>query len=385
MSTNKKDTTRSNHQEPQQIKPRDRIEFADDNLKYGFAQVPRLVLRAKGLSTSAKLVYAMLLDYAWQNNNCYPGQERLAEDLDISRRTVIRALDELSSYKLIAIKRQGLQKPNIYYILKLSENPNLNKNRAGSDNLSHQEVTKTTHQEVSKSHTNNTQSKDTQVNNTQIYLSRGKALKTEKGRVGESKETYSHIEQRAIGSEKTNGNNRKGSGTPTHIADVMQARLVNFQVEASVSSPATPTQTGTKQTRKRGHWKEAPLFIQAIISEWFSPEMHDQEVHSSITRADRLYKYFSYMCYQSNAELEQEDIAGAFREKLMAARRKAQRRTPTTWTEGTPAFPNGKPNRVPLFFACLEELLKLKTPEQKQQYYVFLTDVLHLTDIKLPN
>jgi hypothetical protein len=80
----------------------DIIEIIDPNLRAGFAQVPRLVLRAKGLSNTAKLVYALLLDYAWQKGSCFPGQHQLAEDLDTTERTIRRALDELKQYGLIA-------------------------------------------------------------------------------------------------------------------------------------------------------------------------------------------------------------------------------------------------------------------------------------------
>ncbi len=35
----------------------------------------------------AKLCYAMLLSYAWQKDSCFPGQEALAKDLGISKRS----------------------------------------------------------------------------------------------------------------------------------------------------------------------------------------------------------------------------------------------------------------------------------------------------------
>jgi hypothetical protein len=98
------------------------IEIVDENLKQGFAQVPRPVLRAKGLSLKAKAVYVLLLDYAWQSGSCFPGHERLAEDLDVSQDSVQRALQELRLQKLIDWKRRGLNQTNVYYILRLSEN-----------------------------------------------------------------------------------------------------------------------------------------------------------------------------------------------------------------------------------------------------------------------
>ena len=80
----------------------------------GFTQVPNHILRAKKLSAGAKLTYAMLLSYAWQNDFCFPGQEQLAEDMGAGKRSVVRHIDELDRYGIITVKRQGLGKPNIY-------------------------------------------------------------------------------------------------------------------------------------------------------------------------------------------------------------------------------------------------------------------------------
>ena len=80
----------------------------------GFTQVPNFVLRSTDLGVGAKLAYAMLLSYAWQNDFCFPGQQTLAQDMGSGKRSVVRYIDELEKAKCISIKRQGLGKPNIY-------------------------------------------------------------------------------------------------------------------------------------------------------------------------------------------------------------------------------------------------------------------------------
>jgi len=80
----------------------------------GFTQVPNFILRSKHLSVGAKLTYAMLLSYAWQNNFCFPGQETLAGDMGSGKRSIVRYIDELEKADCISIKRQGLGKLNIY-------------------------------------------------------------------------------------------------------------------------------------------------------------------------------------------------------------------------------------------------------------------------------
>ncbi len=104
----------------------DVIEILDPNLRLGFAQMPRPVLRAVGLSRNAKTLYALLLDYAWQDGSCFPGQVRLASDLDISVDTLKRDLDELRRYGLLTWKQRGMNQTNVYYILPLNECPHLN-------------------------------------------------------------------------------------------------------------------------------------------------------------------------------------------------------------------------------------------------------------------
>ena len=98
------------------------ITILEPSLSYGFTQLPRPVLKARGLSRNAKTLYALLLDYAWQSGSCFPGQTRLADDLDISVDSIRRDLDELRKYGLISWQRRpGLSATNIYYIHRLTD------------------------------------------------------------------------------------------------------------------------------------------------------------------------------------------------------------------------------------------------------------------------
>lgn len=80
----------------------------------GFTQVPNYVLRSDEISPGAKLTYAMLLSYAWQNDFCFPGQARLADDIGVTDRSVRTYLKELQQKRYLDIKQQGLMKPNLY-------------------------------------------------------------------------------------------------------------------------------------------------------------------------------------------------------------------------------------------------------------------------------
>src|SRR5580693_7320160 len=94
------------------------IELAtnDPIVRGGFTQVPNFILKNGSLSLGAKVTYAMFLHYGWHNNFCFPGQERLAEDMGMSQSRVSEFIKELAAAELIEIKRRGMGKTNIYKI-----------------------------------------------------------------------------------------------------------------------------------------------------------------------------------------------------------------------------------------------------------------------------
>ena len=82
----------------------------------GFTQVPNAVLKSDELSPGAKLAYTMLLSYAWHNDFCFPGQERLAQDIGIKRQTANIHIKELETKGFVKITRRGQGKPNLYEV-----------------------------------------------------------------------------------------------------------------------------------------------------------------------------------------------------------------------------------------------------------------------------
>ena len=93
-----------------------KMNTADPIARYGFTQLPNFILRNPELSANAKTAYSLLLSYAWHNNLCFPGQERLAEHMGSHVSTVSRAITELEDYSLIEIERRGQGKTNFYII-----------------------------------------------------------------------------------------------------------------------------------------------------------------------------------------------------------------------------------------------------------------------------
>ena len=90
---------------------------ADALSQRGFTQVPNHVLRSDSISPGAKLAYAMLLSYAWQNDFCFPGQERLAKDMGVGVRSVVRYIQELEAERFVAITKRGQGRSNLYELI----------------------------------------------------------------------------------------------------------------------------------------------------------------------------------------------------------------------------------------------------------------------------
>ena len=93
-----------------------KLETPDLVLQSGFTQVPNFILKNGELSVGAKVTYAMFLSYAWHNDSCFPGQDRLAEDMGMSRSRVTEFVGELERSGLISIQRRGQGKTNIYTV-----------------------------------------------------------------------------------------------------------------------------------------------------------------------------------------------------------------------------------------------------------------------------
>ncbi len=87
---------------------------ADALSQNGFTQVPNCMLKTTKLSPGAKLTYAMLLSYAWENEYCFPGQETLALDMGCGLRSVTRYIKELEDSRFLKIKKRGQGRVNVY-------------------------------------------------------------------------------------------------------------------------------------------------------------------------------------------------------------------------------------------------------------------------------
>ena len=95
----------------------ERIIVENELLRAGFAAFPYLVMRDKNLSTGARLTYAFLLMYAWQEGSCFTKQESMAEAMGVSSRQLQRYLYELRATHYIRITREDRRFNNTYVLI----------------------------------------------------------------------------------------------------------------------------------------------------------------------------------------------------------------------------------------------------------------------------
>jgi hypothetical protein len=95
----------------------ERIIVENELLRAGFAAFPYSVMRDKNLSTGARLTYAFLLMYAWQEGSCFAKQDTMAETMGVSLRQLQRYLYELGAANYICITREDKRFSNTYVLL----------------------------------------------------------------------------------------------------------------------------------------------------------------------------------------------------------------------------------------------------------------------------
>ena len=95
----------------------DRVVFENELMKGGFAAFPYRIMKEKDLSIGARLAYAFLLMYGWQEGSSHAGQDKMADAMGVSGRQMQRYLYELRDREYICIERNDKRYNNTYVIL----------------------------------------------------------------------------------------------------------------------------------------------------------------------------------------------------------------------------------------------------------------------------
>lgn len=85
-------------------------------IESGSTCVPNSILRDARVTPAARLLYSILKSYAWQTDNSFPGQKRLADEMGCSDRMVRFYLQELENCGLITVEQRGKTITNRYFL-----------------------------------------------------------------------------------------------------------------------------------------------------------------------------------------------------------------------------------------------------------------------------
>jgi hypothetical protein len=309
-------------------------------LQRGFVQLPKVVLYARNLSRDAKLLYAVLLGYAWQEQRCFPCYGRLCADLDASENMVRKCMRELEAAHLISQHRRGQGRTNIYTFHDL----------------------RTAHLEVQEHHK-------------RAVVEPQEARDNEEAVQQETEEEQSGLRNsngfHRLNEEPVYGRLFTHSAVFSTAKDRVLRSLAGQQTQALRPIQHDPSPPGSKEQhgkpaegRKKesaqahklvGKYIGSPVWLPGYMVD-FSREFHDEAATASnITRAAHLFE---------RAGMD----ADTFIAQVYAARRIIQGRAniqKRAEVGKNPAWPDGFPNRMPYFFSVLEDRLGLKNAQNE--------------------
>lgn len=87
----------------------------------GYGQIPKLIMRDKGLHAYAKLIYAYLCSFTGGGNQAFPGISRICGELQIAKNTFYKYMKQLEDAGYIKKIQQvddfGCYSNNIYELV----------------------------------------------------------------------------------------------------------------------------------------------------------------------------------------------------------------------------------------------------------------------------
>jgi len=266
----------------------------DQSLVYGFIQLPKQILWAGNLSRDAKILYAVLLGYAWEQQQCFPGYARLCADLGASENMVRKYMRELEAVDLLSQRRRGLGKTNIYLLhdLRTAKIEVQEPHKPRTSRIEVPEPTKSTAQEPTKSAVKQ-YTEEQETNN----LSNIRKVSTQNNHSGGTGHTHPDTGERSStqrersfstvrsGSTSANGRGRERDNhapslahNPESIGSIIQQQVLASHNINQPEQIVLPRRRG----RPTAAEAEARQVLQAYIAD-FAREFNDQAPLKSST------------------------------------------------------------------------------------------------------
>jgi Helix-turn-helix domain len=254
----------------------------DQSLRYGFVQLPKQILYARNISRDAKMLYAILLGYAWEKDQCFPGYKRLCEDMQASENFVRKCMRELEAAQLLKQKRRGLGKTNIYTLTDLRTARLERGERRHNSRTSPHEVLEPSPDEVLEPHPTHDKVETVEIQTEGSICNSNirKADKEENDYV--NRQNTEQGSEDVVNAEGRNGKVVQASNTANH-------RTVET-TETQKNSARAPRNSATNRPSPQPVYDENRELLLAYIRD-FAKEFRDTaKLRSSVSRAYNLYK-----------------------------------------------------------------------------------------------
>lgn len=105
-----------------EIKKESIVDLFPKTYEFGFTIIPNSVLSNTALSKELKVLYFLLLSFAWGKTTCYPSHSLIGTSLRIKRGAVYKGLVKLRNLGLISWKKRGPTLSNEYTFHELPQN-----------------------------------------------------------------------------------------------------------------------------------------------------------------------------------------------------------------------------------------------------------------------
>lgn len=322
----------ADYQNPGTERPQaDTLRIENEALRRGFTLIPNYVLRARTISRDAKLLYGILLSYAWQKGNCWPGYDTLMEDLQCGRPQLAKYIKELKETGLVQVQRRGQGLTSIYTIKDVRPE-NFQKFRfetSGSFKLKSLGVSNRNGEEnKGEEHSDQEHKAISKQKNMDVFHSNYPAAE-----LSTTLRTQSVVDNSPIAEV---GHRvlppTAAPGKPSRVGQPPSKRY-----------PYTPDPQPTRSIPVRGRPPKAPEYLAATMAD-ISAKLHDENARSSLSRAAKLWKGSGLP--EDKFVQRLHEASTITRQQGGVAKRSAQNKHLV--------------NRMPYFFAVVEDLLGLK-------------------------
>ncbi len=335
----------------------------DQSLAYGFIQLPKQILWARNLSRDAKMLYAVLLGYAWQEERCFPGYGRLCADMGASDNFVRKCMRELQDARLLRQQRRGLGLTNLYTLTDLRRadlrvDPAHLKSRTSPGEV----------QEANNPRTSSREVLDPAWREVPDPAWREVKVETVEQETDKQETEYSNI--RKASTPNKSGSDESRSAQKAAISRIRPVNISDIQGRGDIPQELLPDANLTTQTnssrdmsstgggmvrlgdallqRRRGRPSADEAEARRVIRQYvedFGRELGDQAPKSSVTRAINLMQ-------EAGVSL------GLFIGALQDAKKTTQKRSGNIQKQGAGGL--AQKNKMAYFFSVLEDQLGLR-------------------------